>query len=278
MSTAARPGCLHSMSVGRSRSTRAVLMGWTQAQRRSGPTAATTWGYGGAGPSLPSLPVSTPREKSFFLTGSFPFPRGFAFGLDGDLYLASGVGPSGQGDNTIAVFNRQGALRTPHLVDDPELSPLDLALAPNGNIVVSSEWPFGAEHATASVREYDQSTGQLVRVLAPDPALGFARPRGLRFGSDGRLFCVGQDHIIAFNFSRAPTSESPCDSEGSTATLLFFRTEDLAAWLSRASADAFRESQRRRCRMTRRLPEGQWDPTKIPRIPILMSRRAFLSE
>jgi DNA-binding beta-propeller fold protein YncE len=149
-----------------------------------------------------ALPPSLDSEGEVVLpVGIVPFPRGFGFGLDGDLYLASGVGPSGQGDNTIAVFDRQGALRTPRLVDDPELSPLDLALAPNGNIVVSSEWPFGAEHATASVREYNQSTGQLVRVLTPDPALGFAKPRGLRFASDGRLFCVGQDHIIAFDFS-----------------------------------------------------------------------------
>jgi sugar lactone lactonase YvrE len=81
------------------------------------------------------------------------------------------------------------------------LSPLDLALAPNGNFVVSSEWPFGAEHATASVREYDPSTGRLARVLAPDPAVGFAKPRGLRFSSDGRrLYCVGRDQVVAFDF------------------------------------------------------------------------------
>jgi hypothetical protein len=40
----------------------------------------------------------------------------------------------------------------------------------------------------------------LARVFAPDPSIGFARPRGLRFGSDGRLYCVGQDHVIAFDF------------------------------------------------------------------------------
>ena len=110
-------------------------------------------------------------------------------------------GPSGSGENTIAVFDDRGALRTPRLVDDPELSPLDLVVAPTGNIVVSSEWPFGARDAIVSVREYDPSTGRLARVLTPDPAVGFARPRGLRFGSNGRLYCVGQDHAIAFDFS-----------------------------------------------------------------------------
>ncbi len=133
--------------------------------------------------------------------GIVPFPRGFGFGLDGDLYLASGVGPSGEGENTIAVFDRRGALRTPRLVDDPELSPLDIVLAPNRNVVVSSEWPFGTTDAICSIREYDHSTGELTRVFAPDPAISFVRPRGLRFGPDGRLYCVGQDHVIYFDFS-----------------------------------------------------------------------------
>jgi hypothetical protein len=45
------------------------------------------------------------------------------------------------------LFDRSGALLTPRLVTDPKLSPLDLKLAPNGNIVVASEWPFGAADA-----------------------------------------------------------------------------------------------------------------------------------
>ena len=132
--------------------------------------------------------------------GIVPFPRGFAFGPDGELYLASGVSPSGEGEDTIAAFGHGGSLRTSRLVDDPELSPLDLVVAPNGNVVVSSEWPFGARRATCTLREYDRSTGELVRVFEPDPALDFAKPRGLRFGSDGRLYCVGQDHVIVFDF------------------------------------------------------------------------------
>jgi hypothetical protein len=133
--------------------------------------------------------------------GVVPFPRGFGFGSEGELYLASGIGPSGEGGNTIAVFGRGGELRTAHLVDDPELSPLDLTVASNGNIVVSSEWPYGAHEAKASIREYDPTTGRLVRVFEPDPVVGWAKPRGLRFGSDDRLYCVGRDHIVAFDFS-----------------------------------------------------------------------------
>jgi DNA-binding beta-propeller fold protein YncE len=132
--------------------------------------------------------------------GVVPFPRGFGFGRDGELYLASGIGPAGEGDNTIAVFDRERVLRTPRLVDDEELSPLDLAVAPNGHVVVSSEWPFGSPGAQATIREYDHSDGRLVRVFTPDRAVGFARPRGLRFGTGGRLYCVGEDHVVAFDF------------------------------------------------------------------------------
>jgi DNA-binding beta-propeller fold protein YncE len=149
-----------------------------------------------------ALPARLDGDNEAVLSdGVVAFPRGFGFGRDGELYLSSGIGPSGEGDNTVALFDRTGKSRNPHLVDDVELSPLDLVVASNGNIVVSSEWPFGAADAKTTVREYDSSTGQLVRVLSPDASLGFAKPRGLRFGSDGRLYCVGRDHIIAFEFS-----------------------------------------------------------------------------
>jgi hypothetical protein len=86
-------------------------------------------------------------------------------------------------------------------VSDPELSPLDLAMAPNGHIVVSSEHPLGAADAVTTVREYDAADGTLVRVFSPDGLAEFRKPRGLRFGPDGNLYCVAQDEIVAFNFA-----------------------------------------------------------------------------
>ena len=85
-------------------------------------------------------------------------PRGFGFGRDGRLYLASGVAPAGEGDNTIVVFNlsQRGTRR---LVADPELSPLDLTIAPNGHIVVGSEFPFGAPDAVTAVRDTTRLPG-----------------------------------------------------------------------------------------------------------------------
>src|SRR5579863_8970240 len=85
------------------------------------------------GPVSPHLPLEV-----------VPFPRGFAFAPDGRIFLASGMGPTGIGEETIKVFDADGELVVPRLVDDPQLSPLDLTIAPNGNLVVSCEWPFGA--------------------------------------------------------------------------------------------------------------------------------------
>jgi DNA-binding beta-propeller fold protein YncE len=129
-----------------------------------------------------------------------PFPRGFAFAPDGTLFLASGVGPGGEGDNTILAFDSDRRMLPTWSVRDPELSPLDLAIAPSGNIVVSSEHPFGSANAVTTIREYDCADGRLVRVLVPNDGVRFQKPRGLRFGPHGRLYCVAQDEVVAFDF------------------------------------------------------------------------------
>jgi hypothetical protein len=85
-----------------------------------------------------------PDGENFLPTAVVPFPRGCAFGHDGRFFLASGIGPNGVGDNAIVAFERDECTLPVLLVSDPELSPLDLTIAPDGNIVVSSEHPFGA--------------------------------------------------------------------------------------------------------------------------------------
>jgi hypothetical protein len=130
-----------------------------------------------------------------------PFPRGFAFGLDGTLFLASGMGPNGEGDDAVFAFGRAHSGQPLPLVTDPDLSPLDLAIAPNGNIIVSSEQPFGSPDADTSIREYDSASGRLVRVFSGGDPVKFRRPRGLRFGPEGNLYCVAQDEVVAFDFA-----------------------------------------------------------------------------
>ena len=131
-----------------------------------------------------------------------PFPRGFAFGHDGRLFLASGIGPNGEGDNSILAFapGVSPAIRPTRFISDPELSPLDLAIAPNGNIVVSSEHPFAVENAVTAVREYDAMDGHLVRVFSPNGKAEFRKPRGLRFAPNGMLGCVARDEVVGFDF------------------------------------------------------------------------------
>ena len=132
--------------------------------------------------------------------GIVPYPRGFAIADDGQFYLASGIGPSGVGDNAILVFADTRALSPRLIIRDPGLSPLDLTVAPSGDLVVSSERPFGAINATTSVREYARGDGRLLRVFAPNESCAFRSPRGLRFGPDGVLYCVARDEVIAFDF------------------------------------------------------------------------------
>ena len=130
-------------------------------------------------------------------------PGGGNFGLDGRYYvglrsartiIAFPVALDAAGEHVLSPG-------TVPFVSDPELSPLDPAIAPNGNIIVSSERPFGAPDAVTSVREYDPADGHLVRVLSAGTSAKFRKPRGLRFGPDGNPYCVAQDEVVAFDFA-----------------------------------------------------------------------------
>jgi hypothetical protein len=74
-------------------------------------------------------------------------------------------------------------------------------VAPNGNVVVSSKHPVGAPDAVTTVREYNPESGGLVRVFSPNGLAAFRKPRGLRFGPAGNLYCVAQNEVVEFKFT-----------------------------------------------------------------------------
>jgi hypothetical protein len=182
--------------------------------RDPGPIAGLNPGGGGFAPdgrllvgmrtarSIMALATSLDQAGECILPRDVvPFPRGFAFDATGRLFLASGIGPDGAGDDAICAFDQDLKPTPAWRVDDPELSPLDLAIAPNGNVIVSSERPFGAPDAVTTVREYDASDGRLLRALSAAGKAKFRKPRGLRFGPGERLYCVAQDEVVAFDFA-----------------------------------------------------------------------------
>jgi hypothetical protein len=46
--------------------------------------------------------------EHFLPPGIVPFPRGFAFGRDARLFLASGIGPSGEGERGGPMLSEIG--------------------------------------------------------------------------------------------------------------------------------------------------------------------------
>lgn len=46
-----------------------------------------------------------------------------------------------------------------------------------------------------------QQNGRLIRVFSAEGLSEFRRPRGLRFGPDGTLYCVARDEVMAFDFA-----------------------------------------------------------------------------
>ena len=119
------------------------------------------------------------------------------------VYHVQPAGLPGTRDNRCQISVRLGvsperSIKPSWKVEDPEFSPLDLAIAPSGNVIVSSEHPFGTPDAATTVREYDRSDGHLVRVFAPDRGIGFRKPRGLRAGRQALLRRLGRNRRVRF--------------------------------------------------------------------------------
>jgi WD40 repeat protein len=144
---------------------------------------------------------------NFVSLGTVKFVRGFDFASDGNLYIANGAPPGPNSGGTILqVDGKTGDILNPHFVEDSQLAPLDLVIGPDGQIYVSSEFPFGQTNSHGTVRRYDPATGKLTAVFdAGNNDRGkplLSRPRGLFFAPDGLLYVSspGTDSVVRFNW------------------------------------------------------------------------------
>ena len=150
---------------------------------------------------------------NFVAPGQVDFPRGFDFGPgDEFFYLGNGADPStGSGGGTVVQIDGvTGEILNPNFINnlmepglDEGLSPLDVET--NGNLFVSSEFPFADPDSVGTVREYDPGSGELLQIF--DAGLDdqgqplLSSPRGIGFGPDGLLYVssTGTSSIVRFN-------------------------------------------------------------------------------
>ena len=124
-SSTAPNACWRSNSVGKVVRDSGVIAGLNPGGGTFGPDGRYYVGLRDARTVL-ALPPNLRTSGEYVLpSGIVPFPRGFGFNTEGKLFLSSGVGPDGKGDDTIVAFSGDRT-RAVRLVDDPELSPLDL--------------------------------------------------------------------------------------------------------------------------------------------------------
>jgi outer membrane protein assembly factor BamB len=137
------------------------------------------------------------------------FPRGFAPLSGGGFIVASGTHPvSGEGRRAVFCYDANGKLDRDVFVDDPLLDPLDLALH-NGYVYVTSEFPFGKDDATVSLRRYDARNGAPAGTWSAEntPAFtGVRKPRGIAFADDGVLLMCAQKCVLAVDVTTFGTA------------------------------------------------------------------------
>jgi hypothetical protein len=137
------------------------------------------------------------------------FPRGFAVLDDGEFIVASGTHPAtGEGRRALFRYDAGGKLEEEVFVDDRQLDPLDLVLR-DGYVYVTSEFPFGKDDATVSLRRYDAQSGAGAGVWSAENTAAFAemqKPRGIAFADDGTAFICAQNCVLAVDVTTFGTA------------------------------------------------------------------------
>ena len=109
---------------------------------------------------------------------------------------------------------------------DPELSPTDTEVAPSGNLLSASEFPFKSPRATTTIREYDKATGRLVRVFDAGVDAEGGRvtrlPRGITIGPDGGLYSAGRDNVVRYDMTTGKFDRVVALSPGMNAQSIIF--------------------------------------------------------
>ena len=168
--------------------------------------------------SIVAFDVAGEREPSIFVSGSFvKFPRGLAASASGAMYVASGTHPTtGEGQNTILRFDRNGRLDESFKVNDPGLSPLDIEVSPMA--ICCRRARFRSEMRTRS-RQFGNTTSRLESWSA------FLTPVGVQMGS-AFPSCRAGSRLVRMARSIRPARTTSSD--------MIFKLDVSIVWSSRA--------------------------------------------
>lgn len=105
------------------------------------------------------------------------------------ILVTSASGANGNGYGAVLGFGPESDFTGPFSSDPRVADPRGLSLDPSGALVCLNS---GEDRVLALDLD-----GYVVRDSGRIPGLD---PGGAEFGPDGRLYCVGEDHVVAFDF------------------------------------------------------------------------------
>jgi len=147
-----------------------------------------------------------PPDGTFASGGGMSFPRGLAFGPDGNLYVAS------EGtDNILRYDGTTGAYLSEFVAAGAGgfSSPKGLAFAPDGRLYVAG---YDTSSALAEVFRFDAVSGAVVDKVSdywvlPSPFV-FGIPYGVTTGPDGNVYFANESSSNVLRFNPATSSLS----------------------------------------------------------------------